>query len=180
MPATSEKQRRFIWAKRREYGKKKSTPKKWKWIWKPEWVKLKESRIQTFKQFNEGYGTLSKGDLEILDDLCLDLVETWGLNSSLNEMGKSDGYRGYLSLQMFDRFHIQFSVQLNENFNWEQDGKSFQENLRNLLSRIEKFGFNIMEIVWNSEFSNYRTFAFQISHTDEKSQEIFNSNPKTN
>jgi hypothetical protein len=51
MPATSEKQRRFIWAKRREYGKKKSTPKKWKWIWKPEWVKLKESFILTFHDF---------------------------------------------------------------------------------------------------------------------------------
>jgi hypothetical protein len=51
MPASSEKQRRFIWAKRREYGKKKSTPKKWKWIWKPEWVKLKESFIQSFSDF---------------------------------------------------------------------------------------------------------------------------------
>ena len=51
MPASSEKQRRFIWAKRREYGKKKSTPKKWKWIWKPEWVDLKESFIQSFSEF---------------------------------------------------------------------------------------------------------------------------------
>jgi hypothetical protein len=51
MPAHTEKQRRFIWAKRRQYGNKKSTPKKWKWIWKPEWVKLKESFIQTFGQF---------------------------------------------------------------------------------------------------------------------------------
>ena len=51
MPATSEKQRRFIWAKRREYGTKKSTPKKWKWIWKPEWVKLKEGFIQSFSEF---------------------------------------------------------------------------------------------------------------------------------
>jgi hypothetical protein len=77
---------------------------------------------------------------------------------------------------MFDRFHIQFSVQLNENFNWETDGKSFQEDLRNLLLRIEKFGFHIMEIVWNSQFSNYRTVAFQISHTEEKSKEIFKTN----
>jgi hypothetical protein len=51
MPAVSEKQRRFIWAKRREYGKKKSTPKKWKWIWKPEWVKLKESFILSYNDF---------------------------------------------------------------------------------------------------------------------------------
>jgi hypothetical protein len=51
MPSTSEKQRRFIWAKRREYKKKKSTPKKWKWIWKPEWVDLKESLILSFKEF---------------------------------------------------------------------------------------------------------------------------------
>ena len=51
MPSSSEKQRRFIWAKRREYGKKKSTPKKWKWIWKPEWVDLKESFILSFNEF---------------------------------------------------------------------------------------------------------------------------------
>jgi len=51
MPSVSEKQRRFIWAKRREYGKKKSTPKKWKWIWKPEWVDLKESLILSFNDF---------------------------------------------------------------------------------------------------------------------------------
>ena len=35
----------------REYKKKKSTPKKWKWIWKPEWVDLKESFILSFNQF---------------------------------------------------------------------------------------------------------------------------------
>ncbi len=179
MPSTSEKQRRFIWAKRREYGKKKSTPKKWRWIWKPEWVKLKESKIQNFKQFNEGYGTLSKDDLENIEDLCLDLVETWNLQSTIYTSPIEDSI-GYLSLQMFDKFHIQFSVQLNESFNWEKDGEPFQEELRNLLSRIEKFGFQTKEIVWNSEFSKYRTFTFQISHTDEKSQEIFKSNPKTN
>jgi hypothetical protein len=55
MPASSEKQLRFIWAKRRQYGKRKSTPKKWKWIWKPEWVHLKKesnSYILTFESFN--------------------------------------------------------------------------------------------------------------------------------
>ena len=179
MPSTSEKQRRFIWAKRREYGKKKSTPKKWKWIWKPEWVQLKESKIKTFEQFNESYGTLSNTDLETLEDLCLDFIETWNLKSTIYTSPIENNV-GYLSLQMFDRFHIQFSVQLNENFNWEIDGESFQGDLRNLLSRIHKFGFHIMEIVWNSEFSKYRTFSFQISHTDEKSKEIFNSNLKTN
>ncbi len=179
MPAHSEKQRRFIWAKRREYGKKKSTPKKWKWIWKPEWVKLKESKIQTFKQFNEAYGTLSKSDMETLEDLCLDLVETWNLNSTIYK-SPIENNSGYLSLQMFDRFNIQFSVQLNERFDWEQDGESFQTDLKNLILRIEKFGFHIMELVWNSEFSKYRTFSFQISHTDEKSQEIFDKNLKTN
>jgi len=172
MPASTEKQRRFIWAKRREYGKKKSTPKKWKWIWKPEWVKLKESKIQTFKQFNESYGTLSKTDMETLEDLCLDLVEAWNLESTIYKSPVKNNF-GYLSLQMFDRFHIQFSVQLNESFDWEIDGKKFQQDLRNLLSRIEKFGYHIIEIVWNSKFSNYRTFSFQVSHTEEKSQYIF-------
>lgn len=51
MPARSEKQRRFIFAKRREYGKKVDTHRKWKWIWGKEWTKLKESRILNFEQF---------------------------------------------------------------------------------------------------------------------------------
>lgn len=182
MPATTEKQKRFIWAKRREYGKKKSTPKKWKWIWKPEWVKLKESKIQTFKQFNEGYGTLSKTDIENLEDICLDLVETWNLKSTINQMVTSQEmiYDGYLSLQMFDRFNIQFSIQLNKNFDWDKNGVTFETDLRNVIERIKKFDYNIMEIVWDMGFSDSRTFAFQISHTDEKSQKIFNSNIKTN
>jgi len=181
MPASSEKQRRFIWAKRRSYGKKKDTPKKWKWIWKPEWVKLKESftHILRFEQFNESYGTLSKTDMETVEDLCLDFIEKWNLESTIYTSSIENNV-GYLSLQMFDRFHMQFSVQLNENFNWEIVGESFQSDLRNLLSRIQKYGFDIMEIVWNSKFSKYRTFSFQISHADEKSQEIFNSNIKTN
>jgi hypothetical protein len=52
MPASSEKQRRFIWAKRREYKKKKSTPKKWKWIWKPEWVQRTISKHSGFQKAN--------------------------------------------------------------------------------------------------------------------------------
>lgn len=51
MPARSEKQRRFIFAKRRQYGKKKDTPKRWKWVWGEEWTKLKESRILDFDCF---------------------------------------------------------------------------------------------------------------------------------
>jgi len=53
MPAKSSKQLRFIWANRRKYKNKKHTPKKWKWIWKPEWIHLKESNsyIMSFAEF---------------------------------------------------------------------------------------------------------------------------------
>ena len=33
MPAKSPKQRRFIFAKRNQYGSKKKTPKSYKWVW---------------------------------------------------------------------------------------------------------------------------------------------------
>lgn len=52
MPAKTERQRRFIFAKRREFKTKTETPKKWRWIWKPEWTELAESRIMTFESFN--------------------------------------------------------------------------------------------------------------------------------
>jgi hypothetical protein len=52
MPAKTEKQRRFIFAKRREYGDRKNTPKKFKWIWGKEWEKLAENfRIKRFSEF---------------------------------------------------------------------------------------------------------------------------------
>lgn len=51
MPARSEKQRRFIFAKRRQWDKKSKTPKRWKWIWKPEWTKLAEGKIMSFDNY---------------------------------------------------------------------------------------------------------------------------------
>ena len=181
MPSVSEKQRRFIWAKRREYGKKKSTPKKWKWIWKPEWVDLKESftHISTFQQFNEGYGTLTKDDMELIDDLCVSLTDDWNLKTEINGpvYSGSEPHDGFLNLQMFDRFHIQFSIQLYQRFDWNENGESFETDLRNLINKIERFGYEVQEFVWNSEFHSTRTWSFQISHTDKRSEEIFKSKP---
>jgi len=181
MPATSEKQRRFIWAKRREYGKKKSTPKKWKWIWKPEWVQLKESKIQSFKQFNEGYGTLSNQDMELIDDLFLDLIETWDLKTSINNLvAFTDGAKGYFSLQMFSRFNIEVSIQLYSNFDIDTNLEQFQADFLNIIERIKKNGYEVRVNVWDSRIMFTSTYSLTISHTDEKSQEIFNSNLRTN
>lgn len=53
MPATSQKQLRFIWANRRKYKNRKQTPKKMKWIWKPEWVHLKKESNSYIKSFED-------------------------------------------------------------------------------------------------------------------------------
>ena len=45
MPSRTEKQRSFIFAKRSQYGTKKKTPKRWLWVWGPEWERLSEGRI---------------------------------------------------------------------------------------------------------------------------------------
>lgn len=50
MPSHSEKQRKFIYAIRNRYKKKKDTPKKWKWVWNDEWLKVQES-VLTFNEF---------------------------------------------------------------------------------------------------------------------------------
>ena len=51
MPSKSEKQRRFIYAIRNKYKKKKDTPKKWKWVWNDEWLKIEENLITSFDLF---------------------------------------------------------------------------------------------------------------------------------
>jgi hypothetical protein len=45
MPSRTEKQRRFIFAKRGRYGTKGKTPKRWLWVWGPEWDRLAEVRV---------------------------------------------------------------------------------------------------------------------------------------
>jgi len=37
MPAKSQAQRGLIFSRRDQYGSKKNTPKKWKWIWDEDW-----------------------------------------------------------------------------------------------------------------------------------------------
>ena len=52
MPAKSKKQLRLIWAIRRKWGSKSKAPKKWKWVFSPEWSKLEESHIMRWDSFN--------------------------------------------------------------------------------------------------------------------------------
>jgi hypothetical protein len=175
MPATSKQQLKLIWAIRNKYGSKSKAPKKWKWVFGEEWGHLaKESHILNFNQFNEAMGTLSKNDTDELEDLCLDFSEKWNLSFDTHE-----DKNGYISIQRFDRFHIQFSVQTNSTFEinhgavggLEDETKYFEEDLSNVIKRIEKFGYTVLKI---GKFPSYEftTYSFQISHTDEKSDEI--------
>ena len=134
---------------------------------------MKESNILTFQQFNESYATLSRTDLDILDDLCLDLVEDWDLKSSINGSQAVLNNKGYLSLQMFSRFQIEFSVQLYSDFDIDTNMEQFQKDLLNLVERIKKFGYEVRVNTWDSRIFFTSTFSFTISHSEEKSQEIF-------
>jgi hypothetical protein len=37
MPAKSQAQRGLIFSRRDQYGSKKNTPKRWKWVWDEDW-----------------------------------------------------------------------------------------------------------------------------------------------
>lgn len=45
MPSSTQRQRKFIFAKRRQYGTPSRTPERWLWVWGPEWERLAEGRI---------------------------------------------------------------------------------------------------------------------------------------
>ena len=167
MPATSEKQRKLIFSIRNKYKSKFKTPKKWKWVWGEEWTHLKESHIYTFQQFNEAMATLSNQDNQEIEDLCLYFAEKWKLSFE-----KHTDHSGYISIQRFDKFLIQFSVQLNDRFDWQSNGNEFEKDLKSLIGRFEKFGYEVLQGAWNTHWGYHRNFSFQISHTDEKSKEI--------
>ena len=180
MPAQSKQQLKLIYAIRGKYKTKKTTPKKWKWVWGEEWGHLKkESHIVSFQKFNESYGTLTKDDMIFIDDLCVSLTDDWNLRTEINGpvYSGSEPHDGFLNLQMFDKFHIQFGIQLYQRFDWKKKGESFQKDLRQLINRIKRFDYEVREFAWNSEFHGTRTWSFQISHTDKRSEELFKSKP---
>jgi hypothetical protein len=111
--------------------------------------------------------TLSNNDNQEIEDLCLGLTDKWNLSFETHS-----NYTGYVSIQRFDKLHIQFGIQLNETFDWKLNGDEFESDLRRLVDRIEKFGYEVMEFAWNSTLFGYRTFSFQISHSDSRSEEI--------
>jgi len=50
MPAKSQQQLKFIYAKRNQYGSEAETPEKWKWIWEPAWTKVKAKKLPKKKK----------------------------------------------------------------------------------------------------------------------------------
>ena len=59
MPSKSEKQRKFIFARRSQYKTKENTPEKFKWVWEKDWEKIDDSL--TFDQF---FDLIVEGSLE--------------------------------------------------------------------------------------------------------------------
>jgi len=53
MPSRSEQQRKFIFAKRNQYGSKDKAPEKWKWVFDKEWETIEEMIYK--KIFKENY-----------------------------------------------------------------------------------------------------------------------------
>jgi len=50
MPSSSEQQRKFVYAKRSEYGSKGKTPEKFKWVWNDDWLTVKkENQLKRYK-----------------------------------------------------------------------------------------------------------------------------------
>jgi len=155
MPAKSEKQLRLIWAIRRKYKTKSKTPKKWKWVWGEEWTHLeKESLILRFSEFlNEN---LSEDDRDLIEDLMVDLADRYSLSFE-----GSPGSKGYV--QLFDIYPdvIQFSVQLNEQFD-NKDKSQFEEDLELTLQKIERFGYEIRRFAWNSVYEYKTTYSLEV------------------
>ena len=186
MPAKSKNQLKLIWSIRNKYKSKTKAPKKWKWVFEEEWGHLAESHMFSFDQFNEAMATLGIDDTDLLEDLCLGFTEDWNLEGSWDEKDYEPFEKmGYLSIQRFDKYHIQFTVQIYVKKGEIKD-KRFESDLILLVNRIGKFGFSVMQITWGSssyygsistpEVFDQFTYSFQISHTDGKSMEILSTN----
>ncbi len=63
MPSHSEKQRRWILYLRNKYKTKENTPKKLKWIWHDDWLKVDEVRELRQSRFHQ-YLEMNKQDLK--------------------------------------------------------------------------------------------------------------------
>lgn len=74
MPSSTERQRRFIFAKRRRYGTRARTPDRWRWVWGKEWERLAEGRIVGPRQHalleaaeaDPGYAPHTGGDFDFI------------------------------------------------------------------------------------------------------------------
>lgn len=127
--------------------------------------------LKSYKLF-EAMGTLSKDDTDIIEDLCLSFSEDWNLSFEIHGQLGISGKYGYISIQRFDKFFIQFSVQTNQLFELEMGDsrKMIEEDLNKVINRIEKFGYNVQKVnsgtEINGSFGGYVTYTFTISHTD--------------
>jgi hypothetical protein len=90
----------------------------------------------------------------------------------VNYNAKNEDLPGYISIKRYDKFHIQLSIQLYEKFDLERHEKAFIKDLNNTLHRLKFLGYHIDVIGEKVLFNDVIFWSYQISHTDEKSQEI--------
>ena len=62
MPSRTNKQRRFIFAKRGKYKSSKNTPDNWKWIWNDDWTHVSDSlsHLISFKLYENHLSNIEK------------------------------------------------------------------------------------------------------------------------
>lgn len=104
MPAKSQSQRGLIFARRDQYGSKKNTPKKWKWIWDEDWENKGKLPKKVKKKKNESVNEAYEVPLEAyindlfsymiaqgLDENEIDAALNDPDNMDIVELGATDG-----------------------------------------------------------------------------------------
>lgn len=121
------------------------------------------------KKFKEAVaiGILSQRDNELIEDLMTELADKWNLSFDTHS-----NYNGYISIQRFNKFHIEFGVQLNANFD-ESKIEEFEKDLENNINKLRKFEFDVLSIIWRSKYSSYITYSFQLSREKEFESRIY-------
>lgn len=91
MPSHSEQQRKFIFAKRNQYGSKDKAPEKWKWVFDKEWETIEEMTYKKIFTEEKHWITLNPKQKEkLLEDLRLsDLMQHSGMSDFTTRFRKA-------------------------------------------------------------------------------------------
>jgi len=167
MPAKSQKQLKFIYAKRHQYGSKSKTPKKWKWVWNDEWLKVRESmkhlmKFESFDDFSpESRKSKTDRGFQIIEDLFTSLGDEYRLSNETDSLQKGVSRKEKIPHfnSKIDTYHSQ--IKANGSFfinspyfeNYEViilihpnkiDLEQFKIDLRKLSERIKKYTHRVL------------------------------------